>query len=334
MLWRETRDDPDLRRRAFIGLRRYQEATRPAPPPAPAIFAAAGQARLLHFAGDAGDAGRAPVVCIPSLINPPRVLDLSRERSLLRHLTANGHDAYLVDWGSPGADDSGLDLSAHVTERLIPLLDALSRPPILVGYCLGGTLALGCAAAASARGVATIAAPWHFDGFPAADRDQIAALWRNAKPTCERLGYVPMEILQSGFWALDPRRTVAKYAAFADMAEGSPQHDAFLAVEDWANEGAPLTFAAARQLFDDFYARDMTGAGRWQVGGVAVNPAALPCPTLSVRSSTDRIVPAEASPKLADTRTLALGHVGMIVSGRARDALWRPLSDFLSRAGG
>lgn len=295
---------------------------------------------MLRFGmnGDGEDggkgSGRAPVVFVPSLINPPRVLDISAERSMLRFMAAAGHDVFLIDWGTPRAEDSGIDLTGHVIDRLLPLLGALPRPPILVGYCLGGTLALGAAVPAGAQAVATIAAPWHFGGFPATDRDRIAALWRNAKPTCQRIGYVPMEILQSGFWSLDPARTIAKYAAFADMAEGSPQQQAFLAIEDWANEGPPLTFAAARQLFEDFYAGDETSTGQWQVGGLPVDPATLDCPSLSIRSSTDRIVPASASPRLADTRTLGQGHVGMVVGGRARETLWQPLSDWLSSVGG
>jgi polyhydroxyalkanoate synthase len=280
------------------------------------------------------DNGRAPVIFIPSLINPPRVLDISVDRSMLRHMAAAGHDACLIDWGTPPAADKLFDLEGHVVDRLLPMLAALPRPPVLVGYCLGGTLALGAAAAADVRAIATIATPWDFDGFPKGDRDHIASLWRGAKPTCQRLGYVPMEVLQSGFWSLDPDRTVRKYAAFADMADGSPQQHAFLAIEDWANEGPPLTFAAARQLFEQFYAGNDTGEGRWRVGGKAVAPATLACPTLSIRSSTDRIVPAAAAPGLKDSRTLAIGHVGMIVGSGARASVWNPLSNWLSRVGG
>lgn len=280
------------------------------------------------------DEGRAPVIFIPSLINPPRVLDISVNRSIVRHMAAAGHDAFLIDWGTPTADDDSLDLTGHVTERLLPLLAALPRPPILVGYCLGGTLALGAAKAAGAQAIATIAAPWQFSGFPEADQQQVASLWRGAKPMCQRLGYAPMEVLQSGFWSLDPDRTIRKYAAFADMDDGSPQQHAFMAIEDWANEGPPLTFAAARQLFEDFYAGNDTDEGRWQIGSAAVDPAALSCPTLSICSSTDRIVPAAAAPPLADTRTLATGHVGMIVGSGAQTNVWNPLSDWLSSVGG
>lgn len=280
------------------------------------------------------DNGRAPVVFIPSLINPPHVLDITLDRSMVRHMAAAGHEAFLIDWGRPTVEDRDLDLTGHVTERLLPLLATLPRPPILVGYCLGGTLALGAATATHAQGVATIATPWQFGGFPEIDRQQVASLWRGAKPMCQRLGYTPMEVLQSGFWSLDPDRTIRKYAAFAEMADGSPHQHAFMAIEDWANEGPPLTFATARQLFEDFYARNDTHEKRWQIDGRTVDPAELSCPTFSICSSTDRIVPAAAAPPIADSRTLAMGHVGMIVGSGARASVWNPLSDWLSAIGG
>lgn len=253
---------------------------------------------------------------------------------MLRHMAAAGHEAYLVDWGSPRAEDAHLDLEHHVTKRLLTLLESLPQQPILVGYCLGGSLALGAAAVAEVKAVATIAAPWQFDGFPDADRNLIASLWRGAKATSEQLGYVPMEVLQSGFWAMDPARTIRKYAAFAGMELGSEAERAFLAVEDWANGGSPLTFAAGQELFENFYGRNITGHRQWRVDGKTVDPESLRCPTFSVRSATDRIVPASAAPELAEGFTLQLGHVGMIVGSNARHLLWDPLSLWLSTHGG
>ncbi|ALR22623.1 poly-beta-hydroxybutyrate polymerase [Sphingobium baderi] len=320
-----------MRRRAFQGLRKYQSAERSTPPSAAPVVAASGNARLLHY-GTAS--GRPPVVFVPSLINPPTVLDLSESRSMLRHMAAQGHDAYLVDWGTPAAGDSMLGLDSHVAERLVPMLASLPLPPILVGYCLGGSLVLGAAMLHPVRAVATIAAPWHFDGFPAADLDLIIGLWNGAKTTCERLGYVPMEVLQSGFWALDPARTIRKFAAFADITAGTDDERAFLSVEDWANGGAPLTFAAGRDLFETFYEGNMSGLGNWMIRDRAVKLESLTCPNLSICSATDRIVPAAASPRLAQSEMLQMGHVGMIVGRQAPELLWNPLSQWLSGHGG
>lgn len=276
---------------------------------------------------DYGGSGR-PVVFVPSLINPPRVLDLARGNSLLRWLARQGVRPLLVDWGAPSPAERGLDVAGHVEQLLLPLLAGLKEPTVLVGYCLGGTMATAAAAAIPVAGLATIAAPWHFSAYgPTLER--ISALWDEAHGSCEQLGLVPMEVLQAGFWQLDPTRTIAKYERFSRVAPASAEGRAFLALEDWANAGAPLTFAAGRQLFDDFFVADLPGTGRWTVAGKTVDPAALPCPQLSILSTTDRIVPAASAARIGEVRELAMGHVGMIVSGRARTALWQPLADWL-----
>jgi polyhydroxyalkanoate synthase len=138
-----------------------------------------------------------------------------------------------------------------------------------------------------------------------------------------------MEVLQAGFWKLDPGRTIGKYEAFAAMDPASHAARAFIALEDWANAGAPLTYAAGAQMFD-FFAKDLPGRGAWQCVGVTVDPAALTCPAVDFVSTTDRIVPAASAARLPDTRKLGAGHVGMIVGGRARAQLWEPLAGWLS----
>ena len=155
-------------------------------------------------------------------------------------------------------------------------------------------------------------------------------MWDQAHDTCEQLGLVPMEVLQSGFWQLDPRRTIAKFERFARLEPDSAEARAFVALEDWANGGAPLTFAAGRQLFDDFFVADLPGSGRWQIAGRNVDPETLGIPALSFVSSTDRIVPAASAARIGEVRELAMGHVGMIVGSRAREALWQPLADWLT----
>jgi polyhydroxyalkanoate synthase len=346
ILWRETEGNPSLRLRAMEGLRRYQSAERPAPPPRPAPHAQIGATRLLHYGtGFDGAAlarpdhagkpamARVPTLLVPSLVNPPYVLDLAEGQSLLRFLSEAGHDPWLVDWGTPEPEDAALTLAQHIEQRLVPLMARLPAPPVIVGYCLGGTMALGAASSAPVTGVATIATPWDFDGMDPAPRAEVAKLWTGAAPLCARLGYVPMEVLQSGFWNLDPARTIRKYAAFADMEPGSGAEHAFLALEDWANDGPPLTYGAATELFEQLYDANLSGLGAWHVGGGPVDIKALGCPTLSVRSTTDRIVPAAIAPDLEEQWTLALGHVGMIVGRRAADLLWHRLSAWLANLG-
>ena len=324
MLRSETAGDPQRMRRALEGLRKYQEAERPAPPEPMPVLASAHGASLRDYGGS-GPA----VLFVPSLINPPNVLDLGGERSLLRWLAGQGRRVLLLDWGWPGRDRRGMSVAGHVERILLPLMRELGEPADLVGYCLGGTMAAAAAQLGPARSVATLAAPWHFAGFPGEARAKLARLWRDAQPTVQTLGLLPMEVLQCAFWSLDPSRTVGKFEAFAAL-EGAKART-FVMLEDWANDGPPISQAAAKEMFENLFADDVSGSGSWSVGGVIVNPQSLQVPQLHIVSTTDRIVPHATAIRTGERLDLALGHVGMVVGSRARGMLWEPLAAWLSR---
>jgi len=315
-------------RAILAGLNHYQRVPRLPRPAEPAVHAAVGRARLVDYGGSG-----APVIFVPSLINPSYVLDLAEDNSLLRWLAQQGVRPMLVDWGTPAPDERGRGLSDHVMELLLPLIDSVGAPCHLAGYCLGGTLATAAALHRPPLSLTLIAAPWRFAGFPDSAREAMAGLWRESQRTADILGVLPMEALQAAFWMLDPERTVTKYERFGRLAFDSPAARAFVQLEDWANAGAPIPLEAARELAEDLFARDLSGAGAWRVGDRIVDPAALDAPVLEIISSVDRLVPEASAMRCGTVETLALGHVGMVVGARARTALWEPLARWLSPTG-
>ncbi len=327
MLRSEAGDDPAYTAAVLAGVRAYQRAPRSIRAK-PEIVARAGRARLLGFGG----AGR-PIVFVPSLINGPEILDLDTDRSLLRWLAARGFNPLLLDWGTPDGDERDRDIGGHVRDLLLPLLAYLGQAPVLVGYCLGGTMAIAAATLLPVAGVVTIAAPWNFANYPGSTRTGTTQLWRSAKEAAETTGLLPIEVLQAGFWKLDPQRTLAKYARLAEVADDAHALARFVVVEDWANGGPPLTLAAARQLFEAMIDADLPGHGQWRIDGRAIDPAALGVPMLEVVSEVDRIVPASTASGIGDRIALRLGHVGMIVGGSGRTRLWEPLAEWLSALG-
>ena len=272
---------------------------------------------------DCGGAGP-PLVLVPSLINPPEVLDLDERVSLADALA--GRRVLLLDWG-PASERRELDLAGHIEALLVPLLERLDQPPALIGYCLGGTLAIAAAQLTEIERVATIAAPWRFAGYPPETREAVQRLWDGAAPAAEQLGALPMEVLQSAFWSLDPERTVSKFARFAEFEPGSEEARRFVTLEDWANEGEPLPVPAARELIERCFGADDPGSGQWSVGERRIADQ-LPRPTLHVTAQNDRIAPAATAPA-GPSLPIEAGHVGMVV-GSARGQLHAALNDFLA----
>ena len=135
---------------------------------------------------DHGGAG-APVVLVPSLINPPRILDLDEQVSLTAAIARMERRALLVDWGA--ADErSELSVAGHVEALLLPLLRSIGEPVALIGYCLGGTMALAASNLVEVERVATLAAPWNFSRYPEISHRALQDMWRHSQVAAGALG--------------------------------------------------------------------------------------------------------------------------------------------------
>jgi len=305
-------DDRARLARVLAGLARYQQAAAPAPRAILPAIASVGTVSLRAFA-----ATGTPLLVVPSLINPPDVLDLAPGNSLLGHLATAGFRPLLVDWGDT---PEPLGLNALVAERLVPLIASLGAPAPAIGYCLGGTLLLAAARGGGITRAALLATPWRFGDYPPETAAGIARWWQQAKGIAAPLGLVPMDLLQPAFWSIDPEALASKFERLAE----TPDADVlpFARLEDWANGGAPLSLAAAADLVG-LYEGGATGLGGADRPGI---------PLLDVVATRDRIVPAAAAlttPGDPARLAIASGHVGMIVSREAPGLLHAPLAAFL-----
>lgn len=307
--------DPELARAALAGLRAYERAPRRERPSPKPELARVRDATLRDHGGSGP-----PVLLVPSLINPPRILDLDEQVSLTAAIARMGRRVLLLDWGK--ADErSGLTVAGHVEELLLPLLRSIGEPAALIGYCLGGTMAIAAANLAPVDRLATIATPWNFAAYPESSRNALDDMWRHSEVTAKQLGALPMEVLQAAFWSLDPERTVRKFAEFGRLDPASAEARRFVELEEWANEGEPLPYAAAKELIEDLFGLDIPGSGRW------IGTDKLEARALHLTADHDLIAPAATVPS-GERIGIHSGHVGMIV-GSAREQLHGTLKEFL-----
>jgi polyhydroxyalkanoate synthase len=305
----------------------------------PPVLWREGTTRLVDY----GRRGDPAVLVVPSLINRHYVLDLLPERSFVGHLADAGLRPLVVDWDEPGPDERRFDLTDYIAGRLEAAFDAAlgdaGAPIAVIGYCMGGLLALALALRRrrEVACLALLATPWNFHTEPAARArllgsvaDWLPAVWGAA-------GMVPVDALQSLFFLLDPFLAERKFVRFAGLdAEGAAAR-AFVALEDWINDGVPLALPTAGDCLRRWYAENEPGRGSWRVAGRPVRPEDLRRPTLVVVPGSDRIVPPHSAEPLAaafaDAVVLrpALGHVGMMSAARAPALLWAPIAQWLRR---
>lgn len=286
-----------------------------------------GASRLLDFSALATGEGPA-VLIVPSLVNRWWVLDLSAPRSFVRRLASHGVRCFVMDWGMPGPAEAGFDLADYVAGRLEDALEAVrvraNGPVAVAGYCMGGLLALALALRRpqDVNSLALLATPFDFHAGSAQGARMAAGLLHTMAPVLAREGILPSDAIQALFWALDPLLVARKFVAFSRLDASDPAAAAFVELEDWLNDGVPLTAGVARQCFGGWYGDNAPARGQWRLAGRVVDPAQLRRPCLVLVPQRDRIVPPDSALALAKAITgahcevLDAGHIGMVAGRR------------------
>jgi polyhydroxyalkanoate synthase len=300
-----------------------------------------GATHLIDFGRPDGEVIGPPLFFVPSLVNRSYILDLRPDCSLVRWLKSQGFRVFLADWGAPGDEERDFGLDDYISRRLSAMLDQVlaeaGARPVLVGYCMGGLLALALSQQrrADLRGLALLATPWDFH-VPSRERARlVASAFLGFAPLMAASGQLPVDAIQALFASLDPLLVVRKFLAFNELDPQSAGAKTFVALEDWLNDGVALTIPVAGECLLGWYGRNAPALGDWRIGGHVVAPEQVDLPTLCMVPDGDRIVPPEAAVALAkrlpDCHTLRpkAGHIGMIVSARARARVWQPLVDWI-----
>jgi polyhydroxyalkanoate synthase len=206
---------------------------------------------------------------------------------------------------------------------------------------MGGLLAVALAERRprDVTALALLATPWDFHAAGKEIAERIAAVYRLWAAALHAWGELPVDGLQALFASLDPLLAMRKFRRFATFDPASEQACAFVALEDWLNDGVPLAAPVAAECLAGWYGRNEPATGRWRIAGEAIEPGRLRLPVLALIPERDRIVPPSAAVALAcaipgaASLTPPLGHIGMIVGGSAAAAVWWPLAQWLVEHG-
>jgi polyhydroxyalkanoate synthase len=214
----------------------------------------------------------------------------------------------------------------------------LTRGPVtIIGYCMGGllALALGLRRPADTAALALLATPWDFH----AERPEQARLLGELGAFLPRFLAAgepfPLSVIQFLFLMLDPFLAERKFVRFAVLDPKGPAARGFVALEDWINDGVPLAHNVAVECLQSWYGDNAPARGEWRVGGEAVRPENLRAPARVVLPRRDRIVPPHSAMPLAaaipqaEVLRPALGHIGMMASAEAPATVWQPIADWL-----
>ncbi len=310
--------------------------------------------RLVHTAGslkvkiyDSFESPpKAQVLLFPSLINRPYILDLGRGRSLIQALLKAGIEVVLFDWGSPTETERDMGLDSLLERRIPAALSSVfansaftrndSRPRTVMGHCLGGDLALLFAAkqAQKVDGVkidSLVCLTTPID----TKNDALINTWfqiPNWDPRrfAQSFETIPWPLLQFSFQMLRPLMTPRRWIEFAGRLSERDYRESWLQLEIWSNDNISFSTELFKDLLIPMY-RDNAMVEKWS------QVRELTLPVFSLAALEDHIVPLESAKAIVelmpkakhDFNEMRGGHIGAVLSKRARESVWPKMIDFI-----
>jgi polyhydroxyalkanoate synthase len=289
-----------------------------------------------------------PFLLVFAIMNRPYVLDLRPGHSFVEYMIAHGYDIYLLDWGIPGPEDSGLKYDDYTLEYLPRVIRKIKSVTgenefSMLGWCLGAlisTLYASLRPDDGLRNLVLLTAPLDFSdktagGFtrwvsqPAFDPEQLA----------ETFGNVPGEMIDAGAKMLKPvENLIGTYVNLWDNIDNPSRVEAWHAMNTWVRDIIPMSGAAYGQLINEFYKENRLIEGTLSIRGERVHLSRLRANLLNVIAETDHITPPCQSERVMDlvgshdkeVFRVRGGHIGIMAGRGAEKTTWPHIDGWLA----
>ena len=286
-----------------------------------------------------------PVFVVMSLVTRSYILDLRPGNSYVGRLLDAGFDVFLLDWGTPDEAESANTLATYVDRYLPAAMDAACREArsadlSVIGYCLGGFLALltvALHADSPVRNLVTMATPTDFRSM-----GLLAGMVREGRVPVDHLidrtGNVPAGVIREAFRIRKPTADLVKYVNLWENLWNDQYVDGYQAMNQWVNDHIPFPGAAAREMVPALFHQDALRRGRLRVGGRRVRLDAVRCPVLNVVAERDDVVPVASAEQVlslvgsSDKEELRLpsGHVALVAGRSAANVTLPGIIDWIA----
>lgn len=290
-----------------------------------------------------------PVLFVPPLGSQSTCFDLRRGCSLTEHLLTQGRPTYLVDYGEMGLADRDIGIEFFVTE-IVPnavakvSADAGGKPVHLVGWCLGGLIALLTAATfpeLPIKSVAMVASP-----FDLSKHEIVAPLRKAGKYTGGRvigtalkvLGGLPSQIVGPAFKATSLTTYLKKPVTLFRHRDDREFLAHVEAVDGLMNSMLAYPGRATLQVYQRLVQQNDLADGKIQGPKRLVDLADVRVPVMNIAGAGDVLVPVavahhvgELLPNSPDVRLEVApgGHLGVLTGRSAPTTTWAMLDGFL-----
>lgn len=312
------------------------------------------KASLYHYYPQVPEEQRKPVplFLVFALINRPYIFDLRPGNSFIEYLVQQGYDVYLLDWGTPGPEDSHLTFDDYTLDYLPRAVRKMqshsgSREFTMLGWCIGAVIATLYATLRpddGLRNLVLLTAPLDFSDRKAGPFNVwLDERYFNVDALVANMGNIPGEMIDWGNKLLKPvENFIGNYLRLWDNLDDPRIVESWHAMNTWVTDLTPFAGAAFRQWVVEFFRENRLMEGKLMMRGQRVDVSKIKVPFLSVIAEQDHIVPRCQSGSIlerissTDKRELVMpgGHIGMMAGSNGRKRVWPQIDSWLAERSG
>jgi polyhydroxyalkanoate synthase len=288
-----------------------------------------GPVELRHYRRAQAASQGPPVIAIGGLVGRAYIFDLTAGNSFVARVMDAGFEVFVLDWGVPTAQDAASTLETYLLGYLrqairAALLETGAEQVNVIGYCMGGTLALhGLAAQPElpVRNLVVMATPVDF-GELSPLVDALADGRLEPDWLLDDSGNVPPELLERFFTIQKPTADLVQLVNLWQHLWSEEFLETYQALSRCFDQ-VPLPGRVFAEIARQWVRENAFINGRLRLRGRPVSLAALTLPMLVVSATRDELVPRASSAPLielltgteAEPMVLEAGHASL-TSGR------------------
>ncbi len=300
--------------------------------------------RVLRYKPNEEKKYKVPLLFVYSVINRWYVVDLMEKRSLMKFLSNQGYDVYIMDWGWPTRSDKYAGWEEYLDELLNGAVDYIRESTgqdkiSLYGYCIGGTFAVIYSALypEKIKNLLCMTTPVDFQTKGLFEK------WSEEKyidvdRVHQSYDVLPPDFLESAFAMKNLSSSIWKAQTFWKLLSSGKMLTNYFAMEGWLNDNVPFVTNLWKRMIIDLYQKNKLLKGELKIGGRIADLKNIDSSLLNIVATRDNIVPPSASLILnektssKDAHDLILngGHIGIVAGGIAAKKLWPGLDEWLS----